>query len=145
MLKSKPNPRDKKTSYKPPPNPLPYESRRIGKNFYEIKITPPDSDASREAMYRESLRLRSLGDPVSYAHGLKLQEATLASLWKDRPFRAARAWLYGGARWMWPLVVAVAGASFFFDFEIRPKVDLEEGGGRAGVSKRILPFTVESD
>jgi len=145
MLKSKPNPRDKKTSYKAPANPLPYESRRIGKNFYEIKITPPDSDASREAMYRESLRLRSLGDPVSYAHGLKLQEATLASLWKDRPFRAARAWLYGRVRWMWPLVVAVAKASFFFDFEIRPKVDLEEGGGRAGVSKRILPFTVESD
>lgn len=96
-------------------------------------------------MYRESLRLRSLGDPVSYGHGLKLQEAVLASLWKDRPFRAARAWVYGGLRWIWPLVVVIGGASFFYDFEIRPKVDLEEGGGRAGVSKRMLPFTVESD
>jgi len=46
---------------------------------------------------------------------------------------------------MWPLVVVIGLASFFYDFEIRPKVDLEKGGGRAGGSKRMMPVTVESD
>jgi hypothetical protein len=52
-------------------------------------------------------------------------------------------------RWFSPVVVAAAiaigCATYFYDLEIRPKVDLGEGNGRAGGSKRMMPFTVESD
>jgi len=45
----------------------------------------------------------------------------------------------------WPVLVVLGASTFFFDFDIRPKVNLEEGDARAGRLIRMMPFTVESD
>ena len=110
-----------------------------------MKVKIPASDAEREVMYKETLRLRLKGDPLSNGQAKLLSKVILRSMWKDHPFRAARAHTYAFVQMYWPVLVVLAASTFFFDFDIRPKVNLDEGDGRAGRLIRMMPFTVESD
>jgi len=72
MLKA----RDKSSSRTPRPDPFPFTSRR--NPGYDLRKPPnPTSDAEREAMWKESLRLRLKDDPSSHAQARLLSRAVL--------------------------------------------------------------------